>query len=339
MNSNQAHRISVKRRALFLSCASLAIATVALAPQKARAQAFQGTPTTISGTVTYDRATTGVETINVNSSTATIDWSPSDSDGIGNINFLPTGNTATYQGGDGLTDYTVLNRIVPTDPSRMIELNGNVLAKIAGGATGGNVWFYSPGGILVGATATFDVGGLLLSTSPLTFTTDPNGFSATFSAGSPTSKIEIDQGAQINALQQNSYVALVAPRIEQGGTVRVDGSAAYVAANALTMTMNQGLFDIQVDVGTDDPNGIVHTGSTTGPANESLDDRNRMYFVAVPKNLAITMLVGGTIGYDATTAGVVNGQIVLAAGTLGIDDLTIALADLAGRERRYGGRA
>ena len=48
----------------------------------------------------------------------------------------------------------------------------------------------------------------------------------------------------------------------KAGTVKVNGSAAYVAADQLTMTMNQGLFDIQVDVGggTDDANGIVHTG-------------------------------------------------------------------------------
>ena len=123
-------------------------------------------------------------------------------------------------------------------------------------------------------------------------------------------------GAQINALQQNSYVALVAPRIEQGGTVKVDGSAAYVAANSLTMTMNQGLFDIQVDVGggTGNSNGIVHTGTTTGGNTASLSGNHRIYMVAVPKNQALTMLLGGTAGFDANVAGYDNGQIVLWAG-------------------------
>ena len=75
----------------------------------------------------------------VGSSTATINWAPSDAQGTGNINFLPSGSTATYVGGSGLTDFTVLNRIVPSDATRAIELNGSVLSKLAGGATGGDV--------------------------------------------------------------------------------------------------------------------------------------------------------------------------------------------------------
>src|SRR5436853_7340086 len=102
-------------------------------------------------------------------------------------------------------------------------------------------------------------------------------------APAPDSDLTINAGAQINALQQGSYVALVAPRIEQGGTVRVNGSAAYAAGEQLTMTMNQGLFDIQIDVGTTDSNGIVHTGETSGPANAAATDNHTIYMVAVPK--------------------------------------------------------
>ena len=42
----------LKRHKLLVSCATLAI-TVALTPRRAWAQAFQGTPTTVSGTVSY----------------------------------------------------------------------------------------------------------------------------------------------------------------------------------------------------------------------------------------------------------------------------------------------
>ena len=42
---------------------------------------------------------------------------------------------------------------------------------------------------------------------------------------------------------------MIAPRIEQGGNVQVNGSAAYTAADGLTMTMNQGLFDVAVPFG------------------------------------------------------------------------------------------
>ncbi|HEX6071635.1 MAG TPA: hypothetical protein VFY95_01340, partial [Sphingomicrobium sp.] len=65
-----------RRTTLLISCASAALAGAALAPQKAEAQAFSGTPTTATGTVTYSRATPGVETITVGTSTATINWSP-----------------------------------------------------------------------------------------------------------------------------------------------------------------------------------------------------------------------------------------------------------------------
>ena len=108
----------LKRHRLLVSCATLAI-SVALTPQRAWAQAFQGNPTTASGTVTYARSTPGSETITIGSGTATINWAPSDTEGTGNINFLPAGNTSTYQGAPGLTGFTVLNRIVPepTKPS------------------------------------------------------------------------------------------------------------------------------------------------------------------------------------------------------------------------------
>src|SRR5436190_11983156 len=207
----------LKRQKLLVSCATLAI-TVALTPQRAWAQAFQGTPATVSGTVSYDRATPGSETITVGSTTATVNWTPSDSQGTGNVVFLPVGNTATYQGASGIPNFTILNRIVPSDPTRTVELDGSVFSKLAGGAAGGNVWFYSPGGILIGSKAVFDVGGLLLSSVDLPngFSITASGFTAAFSkSAAAAGSIKILSGAQINA--HNSYVAVIAPRIEQGG--------------------------------------------------------------------------------------------------------------------------
>ena len=165
------------RNKLLISCASAAVAAAVLAPQKARAQAapttgaFQGTPTTSAGGVNYSRDSnpvSGSETITVTSPTATIDWTPYDNrTGLAdNIDFLPGGNTATFTSSSGVLDYTVLNRIVPTDPNRAIELNGNILSTLEGGSTtGGRIWFYSPGGILVGSGAIIDVGSLLLTTA------------------------------------------------------------------------------------------------------------------------------------------------------------------------------
>jgi hypothetical protein len=123
-------------------------------------------------------------------------------------------------------------------------------------------------------------------------------------------------GAAINA--RSSYVAMIAPRIEQGGNVQVNGSAAYAAAEAVDITFSQGLFDIEVPVdgGTSDANGIVHTGTTGGPANAGATDNHTIYMVAVPKNQALTMLLAGSIGFAPAASGatVVNGQVILTSG-------------------------
>ena len=56
----------LKRHKLLVSCATLAI-TVAVTPQRAWAQAFQGVPTTVAGTVTYASGTPGSDTITTGS--------------------------------------------------------------------------------------------------------------------------------------------------------------------------------------------------------------------------------------------------------------------------------
>src|SRR5438270_12158866 len=72
----------LKRHRLLVSCATFAI-TVALTPQRAWAQAFQGAPTTVSGTVSYSRSSPGTETITVGSTAATVNWAPTDTLGTG----------------------------------------------------------------------------------------------------------------------------------------------------------------------------------------------------------------------------------------------------------------
>lgn len=323
-NRRVPRRPGFRRNALLVSCASAAIAASLLLPSRASAQAvpgaFQGSIQSSTGS--YTRATSGAnETITIGSPTATLNWTPYDgATGTGPIDFLPSGHVATFINDPSLTsDYTVLNKIVPVDPTRPIQFDGTVLSKLTDGTntvTGGHVWFYSPGGILLGSTAIFDVGSLLLTTADLPngFVADSTSFSAFFSAPSSTSAIQILGGAQINAA--DNYVALVAPKIEQGGTIDVNGSAAYVAGEQLTMSFNQGLFDVSVDVGTDDANGIIHTGTTTGTGNLDAGDNHSIYIVAVPKNHAISMLLqGGSVGFsDAVGATVKNGQIILSAG-------------------------
>ncbi|MEQ1689469.1 MAG: hypothetical protein ABL874_12935, partial [Sphingopyxis sp.] len=238
------------------------------------------------------------------------------------IDFLPVGRAARFT---GFADFTVLNRIIPVDGNdmpiaRMIALNGTITSDLFGQQPGGNVWFYSPGGILVGATGVINVGSLVLSSRDIDMTgglLSPSGqirFRDPSVAGTAGSRVEIAAGASINAFNgtpSGSYIALVAPRIVQAGTVRVDGSVALVAAEQADIRINNGLFDINVLVGSSDANGIAHSGTTGGPSGAG----NRAYLVAVPKNQAMTMLLSGTIGFEtASTVTLTEGGIVLSAG-------------------------
>ncbi|MFL6859018.1 MAG: hypothetical protein ACJ8EB_14090, partial [Allosphingosinicella sp.] len=302
----------------------LGSAAAALLAGRADAQAFQGTHVVTWGAAT--RIPTGAtsETIRVDSPSAVLLWSPTDA-AIGGpaIDFLPAGNVATFINGPNNPSFMVLNRIIPKDPSRAIALNGTIISQLqsAGGtARGGTVAFYSPGGILIGAKAVIDVGSLLLTTIDPAL--DPNGnffvanTYALTGAVDAKSRVTIAAGAQISAQNEGSYIAVAAPIVEQHGVIDVNGSAALVAAEGVSLTINSGLFDIVVKTGSSSAvNTLVHDGTTQGPASTGAGDNHRIYMVAVPKNQAITALLEGRIGFaPAINAAVKNGEIILSAG-------------------------
>ncbi|SNS81669.1 hypothetical protein SAMN06295912_11766 [Sphingomonas laterariae] len=309
---------------LMLTSAAALAAGLALGGTPAFAQAFQGTPTVQSGNVTIDRNAPGLDIITVGSQQSVVNWTPTDTAvGGGAISFLPAGTTVQFQNNSAVTDYTILNRILPTDPTRAVQFDGQVTSQLtdALGATaqGGSVWFYSPGGIIAGAGAVFDVGSLLLTTSDPVVDGSGNfitGGAFSLAQAAAGSGIDIRAGAQINATPEGSYVAVVAPTITQSGAVTVNGSAAYVAAEAAQITILNGLFDINVTVGsTADGTPLEHVGSTTGPASTGSGDNHRIYMVSIPKNDAVTMMIGGDLGFDvAGAADVVNNVVVLSAG-------------------------
>jgi hypothetical protein len=308
------------KQALLIGCAA---GGLCLAASQVGAQAFNATPKTVAGGVLYDRATPGVETVLVDTSTAIINWTPNVS---GNpIIFLPAGNTATFTNGPSNSDFVVLNRILTNTP---VRFDGTVLSVIRNFAlgtsrTGGIVLFSSPGGIIVGPNAVFDVGSLVLTSLNVVDDGAGNfydpaapGFTFAPFGGAPANGAVITlPGSQIRALEEGSYVALVAPVIRHGGSVRVNGSAAFVAGENVQMRLNQGLFDIIVDVGSDNAVPLIHTGSTGGPASTGAGDPHAIYMVAMPKNQAITAVLQGSVGFDAAAnAAIENGVIVLSAG-------------------------
>lgn len=303
-------RMALIRLMAGASTGAAALAIV-LAPAPLRAQAVNGTPTVLFGSDAASRSA-GTDVFNVTANEAVVNWATSDA----NV-FLPQGNTLRFQR-DASIPYTVLNRVdTAVQGTGALAINGTVSAD-----SYGKIWFYNPGGWVVGSTGVFNVGALLLTSNPITY--DQNaadgqklyGASGEIRLGQVSdaaSSITIQGGATINASGSGSYVALVAPRVTQGGTVNADGPVAYVGAEAATLKVNNGLFDITVDTGTTDSAGVVHTGTTTGTAGTV---QRGIYMVAVPKNNLLTMLVGGTVGYAAadTAQSQVDGTIVLGAG-------------------------
>ena len=312
------HRLA--RRRLLLGCA---LAALAAAPGRLDAQAFNANPTTVSGSVTYNRTTPGVETVTINTPSAIIDWrlAPISPPLPATSTFLPAGNTATFQNGLVGQDFAVLNRIIPN--GTVIRMDGRVVSQLqtaSGTVRGGTVIFSSPNGLIIGRTAVFDVGNLTLTSLGLAL--DPGnefivGGRIRLGGGGqfPFSRIVTEAGAQINAPAEGSWVVFAAPGITHGGATIVNGSTAYVGAEAADLTINAGLFDIKITGGSRLADPIIHSGRTGGPASSGALDNHVITMTAAPQNEAITMLLAGDVGYDpAVSASVENGTIVLSAG-------------------------
>ncbi len=281
-----------------------------------------------AGTSVSSNGTTKTTTVNVTQAQSIINWVPTDTAATGgDINLLPADSIWNFSGSG---NYIVLNRFVNGaggSLSRQIALNGTINSgnTAASGAQGGSIWFYNAGGILIGSTGAVNVGSLVLTTNDIDrtgglFDTATGAIRFRGTSGS-TSAITVN--GSINANQAlttagSAYVALVAPRIVQAGTVAVNGSAAYVAAEQADIRINAGgLFDINVLVGAEGGNVITHTGSTTGPEQQAGGQAQRIYMVAIPKNVAVGMLVSGQVGYqDGATTAITNsdGSVVLSAG-------------------------
>lgn len=310
------------RTRLMIGCGSAALAlAMALAPQGAAAQGIQASPSLVSGSATVTTPAANTTRIDVSSQTAVIDWTPF-LDNSGNaLAFLPTGSTANFRG--TAPNFAVLNRILPTTNNNIGVIDGSVLSQFgnpsSGFTTGGFIAFYSPTGILVGPNARFDVGSLMLTTldtSPASFTNFANGgFLSLQGQQGSRATITVSPGAQIAATRENSFFTIVAADVEMRGTALVNGSHAYVAGEVVDMRFSNGLFDIFVSAGTAASGEVVTlNGTIGGPSSNGVGDDHMIYAVARASQDPISMLLSGNIGFDpAQSAGIINGEIILAA--------------------------
>src|SRR4029079_2618289 len=155
------------RRALLVGTA-LGLITIFSAPRQAAAQ-FQADHSVGGGSVSFPDSTH----ITVDTPSAIINWVPTDSgaptDVNGNWAFMPSGNTMDFS---STGNFAVLNRILPgTDSSLKVAIDGAITSHV-GAETGGFFAFYTPNGLIIGPTAQFDVGSLMLTTlDPTNFMT------------------------------------------------------------------------------------------------------------------------------------------------------------------------
>ena len=204
-----------QRSACLAGCA-MALA-LAAAGTEARAQAFQGTGNVTIGIASISEGP-NLTTINVESTEVVIDWTPDDTTGTDPIDFLPAAGIATFRdfGSPPPTSYTVLNRILPVDGGgnpvdRIVEFNGTV-QSIIGNNPGGSLWFYSPTGIVVGATAVFNTGSLILTTDNIDIDGGLYGpLGEVRFRGPPgvNTSVVVQPGAQLEVSGPGAYLALV----------------------------------------------------------------------------------------------------------------------------------
>lgn len=322
------HRPLRNRTRMMTGCGSAALTfALAMASGQAAAQGIQAEGNVVFGDASFFELaspTGGTTIIEANTPTVVIDWTPFE-DAQGNaLDFLPEGNEAIFQNGFDVLDFAVLNRILPSTNGSVAVINGTVIGRIQQGTARGTplspfVAFYSPTGFLIGSSAVFDVGQLLLTTldaTPTSFESFVNGgtLSLAGQAGS-TARISIAPGAQILSPAENGFFAVVAADVQMQGTAFVNGSQAYVAGEVVNLRLSNGLFDIEVPVGTAAAGNVLRLdGTIGGPASTGGLDNHAIYGVAVAQNDPITMLLRGNIGFEpATQAGIVNGEIILSA--------------------------
>lgn len=302
-----------------------------IGPRISPTEAAQGSFSVPGGTPTpfFESRSDTLDIVNVNRN-AVLNWTPYDSANNTNfVNFLPQDAELRFVGNG--QNFTVINRIITADNGagayRPIAIQGTVSSYLFGdgpnsvGPQGGNVWFYSPGGILATGTAAFNVGSLLLSTSDFVNSNNYANYSVASFSGvtDPMAKVSLLPGAQVNLPQPGSSLVIFSPSIDQGGTVTVNGSAAYISAvSADVFISGSGDLFTSIYEGAVAGNRITHTGTTTGPASIGTQD----FSVFDPQTIEflgsgdVGALLSGSIGYaPATNATLMpNGSIRLSIG-------------------------
>ena len=234
----------------------LCAAVAAVFADAASAQALPTGGATTQGSATISTPTSTSMVVSQSSQRAILEWT---SFNIGN------GASVTFSQ-PGASSIAV-NRVGVAAGASAIDgmLNAN-----------GHVMILNPNGVMFGATASVNVGGLIASTGNINDDAFMTGGSfaitgatsgAISNAARPVAG-HLDRGITVS---DAGLVAFVAPSVSNSGTIQATGGRIVLAsAQAATISMNAGLYEIVINQGV--ANGtLANTGTlTTGSAAGSI---------------------------------------------------------------------
>ncbi|MEI8362322.1 MAG: filamentous hemagglutinin N-terminal domain-containing protein, partial [Betaproteobacteria bacterium] len=208
-------------------------------------------------------------------------------------------------------DSIVLNRVVGQNNSQIF---GAMSAN-------GQVFILNPNGVLFGAGAQVNVGGLVASTLSLNnadFMAGQYSFVNNGSAGNIS-----NQGTLSAA--QGGYIALLAPQVINEGIISATlGKAVLASGNQVTLNLSQGsLLGFNIDQGAfkalvDNKQLIVANGG-------------QVFMSAKAADAITTAMVNNTGIIEAHTMQVVNGTVQMVSGRIElISDMAVGTVNVAG---------
>ena len=243
--------------------------------------------------------------VTLNGARTVIDWSSYN---------VAAGETVKYT--FDARNWIVLNRINSSDPP---TVSGNIVGQV-NGQYGGNIWFASKNGMIFGAGAQVDAGGILVSAAApdLAGFLDPNSLSFNFPGTELIDQpaVTMQTGSSING--HGGLVALIAPTVvTQAGTsvTGLNGSSVLYGATTgyqlhLTQTV-QGDLDL-VDF-------LIPSADAATPAAIALDlqnttTANSVFVAAVSRTYASSAVINLEGMVTAQAATVDGGDIILSGG-------------------------
>jgi filamentous hemagglutinin family protein len=271
------HGKSISARKLVAAAAAL-IGGALLAPSVYAADAANATVTGGAGSVSQSGATT---TINQSSQRLAIDWT----------NLSTAANEALVFKQPNASAIA-LNRITGSSPSTLL---GSLTAN-------GQVYILNPNGVLFGAGAQVNVGGLVASTLNMSSADFMNG-SSTFTKD-PNAAGTVDNQGTLTAAN-GGYIALLSGTVRNEGTIDAPlGTALLAAGDKVTLNVNNGsLIGYSIDQG--DLNALIE--------NKQLirADGGQVLMVAKALDKLSTAVINNTGIIEARTVQNKNGHILL----------------------------